>query len=103
MEERAVRYVAALVVLVVLSGCDRSGGDFGSEANGGAADSGAAQAPAPPKSETLKITYSKADPYGAAETMPKAMAPGMHMHDSAKPNEKMGSEKKPEHQEHPQK
>ena len=102
-----MRYLIACVAILALSGCDRDEHFAGNGVSSGAADSGVVQTPAPVKSETLKITYSKADPF-AAQPEKKEATPGkmdhsghdmkdmQGMNKKAKP----GQEKKSDHEEH---
>ena len=108
-----MRYVIAFIVIVALSGCDRGENLIGDGTSSGAADSGAAQTPAQPGSETLKVTYSKADPYKPSQPAKKQAAPGSAAPDHAghdmkeKPGMDMKNKpadaKKPSHEEHPSK
>lgn len=99
-----MKYLMALVVIVALNGCDRDENRIDNGTSSGAADSGAAQASSPPKSETLKITYSKDDPFQASQPGKKEAASGAQAgHESKeKPGQEMKStqEKKPNHEEH---
>lgn len=117
-----MRYLAAFFVVLALSGCDRDQIEYGTSS--GAADSGAAQTSTPPPSDTLKVTYSKADPYQASKPSTKDSSSGpqghnmkdmpgkekkdMPGHDMKKMSapeakEKPAQEKKPEHEEHQKK
>ncbi len=108
-----MKYLIALILIITLSGCDHDENLTGVGTNTGAADPGTAQTPTPQASETLKVTYSKADPYQVSqpakkETAPGAAAPDHVGHDMKKmgDSEKNGmpsQEKKPEHEEHPKK
>jgi len=100
-----VRYLAAFIVIIALSGCDRDKEFVRNGTDNGAADSQAAQTPTPSKSETLKVTFSKSDPFEKSastskEAAPKASASEHAGHGS---KEKPGQEKKTTHEEHSKK
>ena len=102
-----MKYLALIVMLLTLTGCDRE--VMPSSGENDPATSTAAQ-PAPvQKSDTLKITYSKADPFEQAQKA-KESSPKAHAH-NGKPDEKHDAshdakaksptpDNKPEHKEH---
>lgn len=100
-----MRHLAAMVAILVLSGCDGDNDLVRNGTNSGAADSNASQAPLSPQSDTLKITYSKADPFEKSQSAPKNAAPAPNVHDGAghQSKEKPIQEKKPTHGEHQKK
>ena len=117
-----MRYLIAFILIVTLTGCEHDENLAGSGTNSGAADSGAVQTPITPAFETLKVTYSKTDPYKPSTAARKdaassASAPDHAGHDMKKmtgpdtkempgmdmKKETPSQEKKPSHEEHPSK
>lgn len=106
-----MRYLTAFMLIVTLCGCDHEQNLIGDGTGSGAADSGAAQSVAPPPSDTLKVTYSKSDPYKPSQSEKKDAASSTKDHAGHDMKEKPGmdmkkkpsDEKKPSHEEHQQK
>ncbi|MDL5054132.1 hypothetical protein QQ056_11325 [Oscillatoria laete-virens NRMC-F 0139] len=94
-----MRYLAALVTIVALMGCDREAESFKGETGIGAADSSAVQSPHPSKSDTLKVTFSKSDPLDTSTDAPKSATP----HSRTVENAGHGSKEKSAHEEHSKK
>ena len=94
-----MKFFIPFLLIPVLAGCDRDRvTERGAESE--PASSGDASAPAVAKTDTLKITYSKADPFEQKKGASKDTTPIVQTGDHAGHTGSPAAEKKSEHKEH---
>ena len=84
-----MKYLAVFIITTMaLCGCNRNANLVENETSSGAADSGAAQVSVPIKSDTLKVTYSKSDPFNPSQSNTKDAKPNVNIHEGHESKEK---------------
>lgn len=97
-----MRIIFLSMLAVALSGCDREP-MLQSVGDNDPVSTSAAPSPAAAKSDTLKITYSKSDPFEQPKAAPQTAPTKEHVHDHSGSEKVLPPAKKSEHEEHQKK